>query len=58
MSNSKTINTKTLPAHPKQYSESYTTIRGEAETKWPAWKVSTYNSNIAISAHARKILTK
>lgn len=58
MSSTKTINTETLTVHPKQYSESYTTIRGEAESKWPAWKVSTYNSNIAVSAHAKKVVVK
>ena len=58
MSNSKTTNVKALPPSQKQYSERYTAIRSEAETRWPAWKVSTYNSNIAVSAHAKKVLAK
>lgn len=58
MSNSKTTNVKAAQIPSKQYSERYNTVRGEAETKWPAWKVSTYNSNIAVSAHAKKVLAK
>lgn len=49
------IDTKTTAINPKQHSEQYNSIRREAESKWPAWKVSTYNANIAISANARKI---
>lgn len=37
------------------YSESYGIVRSAAESKWPAWKVSAYNSSIAISAHAKKV---
>ena len=47
--------TKTISNQPKQYSERYAAIRKEAESRWPAWKVSTYNSNVAVSAHARKV---
>ena len=39
-----------------QYSEKYTIIKKQAETSWPTWKVSTYNDNIAISAHAKKLV--
>ncbi len=38
-----------------QYSEQYKTIRTEAESKWPEWKVTTYNTSIAVSSHARKL---
>lgn len=38
-----------------QYSEQYRTIRNEAESKWPEWKVTTYNTSIAISSHAKKL---
>lgn len=37
------------------YSEQYKTIRTEAESKWPEWKVTTYNTSIAVSSHARKL---
>ena len=47
--------TKTIANQPKQHSERYTTIRKEAESKWPAWKVSTYNLNVAVSAHSKKV---
>ena len=42
----------------KGYSADYKSIRGEVESKWPAWKVSTYNANFATSAHAKKVTTK
>ena len=48
-------NTKTIANRPKQHSERYITIRKEAESKCPAWKVSTYNLYVAVSAHAKKI---
>ena len=38
-----------------QYSEQYRTIRNEAESKWPEWKVTTYNTSLAISSHAKKL---
>lgn len=51
-------NTKTITSQPKQYSERYTAIRKEAESKWPAWKVSTYNTSVAVSIHAKKVVVK
>lgn len=39
----------------KTYSKEYDLIRKEAESKWPAWKVSTHNANFATSAHAKKV---
>lgn len=42
----------------RSYSESYTVVRTAAESKWPAWKVSTYNSSVAVSAHAKKVAPK
>lgn len=48
-------NTLAAANQTKQYSDRYSEIRKEAESKWPAWKVSTYNSNIAVSAHAKKV---
>lgn len=38
-----------------QYSDQYKAIRQEAESRWPQWKVNTYNTSIAISLHARKL---
>ena len=40
----------------EQYSDKYIAIRAQAETTWPAWKITTYNTNVAISAHARKLV--
>ena len=48
-------NTKTANSQQRQYSDRYTAIRKEAESKWPAWKVSTYNTSVAVSVHARKV---
>jgi hypothetical protein len=48
-------NTKIAISKSKRYSDRYATIRKEAESKWPAWKVDTYNANVAISAHAKKV---
>jgi hypothetical protein len=42
----------------KGYSTDYDTIKREVESKWPAWKISTYNSNFATSAHSKKVSTK
>ena len=42
----------------ESYSESYKSVRTDAELRWPAWKVSTYNSNVAVSAHAKKLASK
>ena len=56
MSNN-TTNNKT-GAQVKGYSTDYKSIRGEVESKWPDWKVSTYNANFATSAHAKKVPTK
>lgn len=42
----------------ESYSENYKFVRSDAESKWPAWKVSTYNANVAVSAHAKKVEPK
>lgn len=42
-------------AQEARYSSDYESIRREAESKWPEWKISTYNTNFATSAHARKL---
>ena len=55
--NNNTTNTKT-GTQTKGYSKDYKSIRVEVESKWPAWKVSTYNTNFATSAHAKKVTTK
>ena len=55
--NNNTTNTKTA-VQVKGYSSDYKTIRNEVESKWPDWKVSTYNANFATSTHATKVPTK
>jgi len=40
------------------FSKDYVAIRKEAESNWPAWKVSTHNANFATSKHARKVAPK
>lgn len=40
-----------------QYSTQYISIRKEVE-KWPAWKVTAYNTSVATSVHAKKIEVK
>lgn len=40
------------------YSKEYESIRLEVESKWPDWKITTYNNNFAISSHAKKVLAK
>lgn len=37
------------------YSVCYQTIRKEATSKWPAWKVAVYNASVATSNHAKKV---
>ena len=39
-------------------SKEYIAIKKDAESNWPAWKVSIYNSSIAVSAHAKKVIVK
>ena len=53
-------NTKTNGSQSKtsSYSKEYLTIRKQAESNWPAWKVSTYNTNFATSKHAKKVASK
>lgn len=48
--------TKKVTGSSQQYSERYSAIRRDAESKWPEWKVSTYNASVAVSAHAKKIV--
>ena len=55
MSDTKKAGERTSPP-PAQYSEQYTRIRKEAETKWPGWKVTIYNACFAVSSHARKLI--
>ena len=53
--------TKTISQAPKiknGYSDDYLRIRSNAEKNWPAWKVSSYNTNFAVSTHAKKITSK
>ena len=56
--NSKMTSTLKPSRSQRSYSESYTVIRTAAESKWPAWKVSTYTSSVAVSAHAKKVAQK
>lgn len=58
MNNLKTTSVQTSPKSTNQHSKKYAMIRTDAESKWPAWKVSTYNINVAVSAHAKKVITK
>ena len=58
MSSTKTIDKQRSVNHPDGYSKEYHSIRKEAESKWPAWKVLTHNLNFATSAHAKKIVRK
>ncbi len=58
MSNTKTASKQQLVKQSGGYSKEYDSIRNEAESKWPAWKVSTYNVNFATSAHAKKVENK
>lgn len=41
-----------------EYSEQYRTIRKKIEETWPQWKIDFCNSNILISAHAKKLERK
>lgn len=56
MAQSKTITPTTKPK--SGHSEDYIRLRRNAEKNWPAWKVSTYNNNFAVSTHAKKITSK
>ncbi len=47
--------TKVMAKQQMQYSPKYTAIRSEAASKWPAWKVTVYNTSVATSAHAKKV---
>jgi hypothetical protein len=58
MSSSKTTSKQQAFVPTKEFSNEYRSIRREAESKWPAWKVSTYNVNFATSAHAKKVGSK
>jgi len=42
----------------KGYSKEYESIRKEAESTWPEWKIQTYNLNFATSINAKKIRDK
>jgi len=57
MSSTKTCN-KQMPSKTGSFSKDYVAIRKEAESNWPAWKVSTHNANFATSKHARKVAPK
>jgi len=58
MSDTKKSTTQQPIVQSTGYSKEYNTIRIEAESKWPAWKVTTYNANFATSAHAKKVNVK
>lgn len=53
--NSKTNNQQQAVIQSNGYSQEYNLIRNEAESKWPEWKITTYNANFATSIHARKL---
>lgn len=48
---------KVLTEKQIQYSSKYIAIKKEVE-KWPAWKVTVYNTSVATSLHAKKIEQK
>lgn len=55
---SKNSNSVKTDTKVKSYSTDYERIRKEVESKWPDWKVSTYNFNFATSKHSKKVITK
>ncbi len=55
MNNTKINSKNQSDRRSSEYSKEYNSIRKEAESSWPAWKVSTYNANFATSAHAKKV---
>jgi len=57
MSSTRTSN-KQMSSKTGSFSKDYVAIRKEAESNWPAWKVSTHNANFATSKHARKVAPK
>lgn len=56
--NNKMTSTSDVIRSQRSYTESYRLIQSAAKSKWPAWKVSTYNSSVAISIHAKKVSPK
>lgn len=50
-------NVKSSQNNKIQYSSQYISIKKETE-RWPAWKVTAYNSSIASSTYAKKIEVK
>lgn len=47
--------TKRVTKKAPEYSVQYQTIKKAAESKWPTWKVTVYNTSIATSVHAKKV---
>lgn len=37
------------------YSSQYKAIKKQAESTWPAWKVTIYNASASTSAHAKRV---
>ncbi|MPM32772.1 hypothetical protein SDC9_79337 [bioreactor metagenome] len=58
MNNKNNSGKKTSTQSSMGYSSVYTEIKSKAESRWPEWKIDTYNSGVAVSAHAKKILAK
>ena len=51
-------NTKQLERNTQGNSKEYKAIKHKVETTWPSWKISVYNTCVAVSAHAKKVEAK
>lgn len=55
---SKEISLQKTKSEQNGYSEYYVSIRNNAEQNWPQWRKKAYNSDFAVSTHARKFEVK
>ena len=51
-------NTKQPDEKMQGNSKEYKAIKQKVETTWPSWKISVYNTCVAVSAHAKKVEAK
>lgn len=47
--------TKVVAKRTGSYSSQYKEIKKQAESTWPAWKITIYNTSVETSAHAKKV---